>query len=154
MRKAPPLSGPGAACCLLGCTLTLVAYFLPYYGAPPASLWDMLFHLLQGDLRGPFELLSLLLPLLLSIAGLGCWAVFFRPPRWDLVAWYLHLTILTLICASIAALWTLGLDYVSAALANPPQWLYLGGIGTWFLPGGLLMAFLGGIFGEPKARNS
>jgi hypothetical protein len=154
MRKVPPLSGPGAIFCLLGSTLALSAYFLPYSGSPKTSLWDQLLMVMHLNLRGQDGLLSLvLLPLLPLIAAFAFWAVFFRPPSWNILAVYLTLTLLSLLFSMGQALLALFDAYVSAELSNSPQFSMVVDIGVWLLPVGLLMSLLGGIFREPKASG-
>jgi hypothetical protein len=164
MQKNIPVASPGTWLCLLGSTLALIGFFLPYYSAPPgssyqsASLWYVLLLPIRQEVAGTDLLVKvipgLLLLSLLSGVIVAGWLLFFRPVRWASMSFYRTLTGMALVCYLIVALGFLLWLWVGEEIAGGPftflDVLGVVGIGVWFIPAGLLLALIGGVLLERR----
>src|SRR5215469_16094332 len=158
--RGRPLVRPGVWCCLLGSALALVAYFLPYYGPPPGSLWELLrlYWSESNTSSGPIWLSVFLGSFLLLLVGLVVLAFLEVWPRlssWEMTRWYRRLSILALISSAAITLVGLFSFWFASILGGGFLQVTLGG---WLLPVGLIRALLGTIIqpspaeGQPSER--
>ena len=159
MQKNIPVSHPGMWLCLLGSTLALVGFFLPYYVSPPgsgyqtASLWYVLLLPIRQEVAGDDMLAKvipgLLLLFLLNGVIVAGWLLFFRPVRWVSMSFYRTLTWMALVCYLLVALGFLLWLWVGEEIAGGPftflDVLGVVGIGVWLIPAGLILALIDGV---------
>lgn len=153
MQKAA-LARPGAWLCLLGSTLALAGFFLPYFGTQPVSLWESILLSLRPEYIDAEALVAgfLIIQLLaLIMSFLACLAVFLLPHQWNILPLYEMLTSFALGCYLLIVCCGLFLLWVGAQIAGEPLTvdnlgLALGSvhIGAWLIPLGIVLALIGG----------
>lgn len=148
MWRGVLLVRPGVWLCLLGSALALVAFFVPYFGPPPGSLWDIMLLYWTGPEEELARLIWLSVPLgvflllLMGMMGLAFLAFWPRPLKWAVPRWYRRCTILVLVYYMVITLVSFLVYWLAGLLGGDFLQISIGG---WLLPLGLLLALIGSI---------
>jgi hypothetical protein len=159
MCRISSLGRSGAWLCLLGSILALVAFFLPYFGTPPFSLWEVLLRPLRpeaADIDAMVKAVLALHLLRLCASFIIRLTVLLGPHRWNLQSWYLTLSSSALACYSLIALVGLYGILFEAAMGNgsPADLLRWVNLGAWLIPLGLVLALVGGLLLKRKEAKA